>query len=143
MTKAKNKVLALALAACLSAGVFGAYGGITARGSLSANALDASTQMTYPFETGVNAFRYAPSFTGVTELGGDHWEFIQIYFDDATVDFTDVKYVAVEIRVDQGSPRFTVGLHQSGNRFMTGSADKMCYYVDENGEISELTVAGG
>lgn len=143
MTKKKNKALALALAACMSFGTLGAFGGLRAYDAISASALDTTTQMTYPFETGSNAFKFAPSFTGVTETGGDHWEFIQVKFDTATVDFTDVTYVAVEVRADQGSPSFTVGLIEGGNRFMTGTAGKKCYFIKENGTISELTVAGG
>lgn len=146
MTKKKNKALALALAACMSFGTLaslGTTGGIRAHDAITASALDTTTQMTYPFETGTNAFKYAPSFTGVTETGGDHWEFIQVKFDTATVDFTDVTYVAVEIRADKGSPSFTVGLYQNGNRFMTGNVGQKCYFVQENGTITELTVAGG
>lgn len=143
MTKTKNKVLALALATCLSAGTLGAFGGIGAHEAFTASALDATSTVTYPFTTGSDAFKYAPSFTGVTETGGDHWEFIQVKFDTATVDFTDVTYVAVEIRADKGSPSFTVGLHQSGNRFMTGNVGAKCYFVKEDGTVSELTVAGG
>ncbi len=143
MTKKKNKALALALAACMSFGTLGAFGGLTAREAFTASALDTTTQMTYPFETGANAFKFAPTFTGVTETGGDHWEFIQVKFDSATVDFTGVTYVAVEIYAMQGSPSFTVGLHQSGNRFMTGTAGKKCYFIKEGGAISELAVGGG
>ena len=146
MTKKKNKALALALAACMSFGTLaslGVIGEIKAHDAYVASALDASSTVTYPFATGTNAFKYAPSFTGVTETGGDHWEFIQVKFDAATVDFTDVTYIAVEIYAEQGSPSFTVGLHQSGNRFMTGTAGKKCYLVKENGTVTELTVAGG
>lgn len=146
MTKKKNKALALALAACMSFGTLaslGAIGEIKAQDALVASALSTSSTVAYPFATGKNAFKYAPSFTGVTETGGDHWEFIQVKFDAATVDFTDVTYVAIEIYAEKGSPSFTVGLHQSGNRYMTGTAGKSCYLLKEDGSITELTVAGG
>ena len=139
MTKTRTKALALMLGAGIAlSGICAAFPAVTVDG----NALDISTQMTYPFETREEAFRYAPTFTGVSETTQDlHWEFIQVFLDDATADFSKAKYVAIQMQIEQGNPGFTVGIHDaSGNRYMTVTNGNKAYFLSEDGTIQEMSM---
>lgn len=139
MTKTRTKALALMLGAGIAlSGICAAFPAVTVDG----NALDTSTQMTYPFETREEAFQYAPTFTGVSETTQDlHWEFIQVFLDDATADFSKAKYVAIQMRIEQGNPGFTVGIHDaSGNRYMTVTNGNKAYFLSEDGTIQEMSM---
>ena len=139
MTKTRTKALALMLGAGIAlSGICAAFPAVTVDG----NALDTSTQMTYPFETREEAFQYAPTFTGVSETTQDlHWEFIQVFLDDATADFSKAKYVAIQMQIEQGNPGFTVGIHDaSGNRYMTVTDGNKAYFLSEDGTIQEMSM---
>lgn len=139
MTKTRTKALALMLGAGIAlSGICAAFPAVTVDG----NALDTSTQMTYPFETREEAFQYAPTFTGVSEKTQDlHWEFIQVFLDDATADFSKAKYVAIQMQIEQGNPGFTVGIHDaSGNRYMTVTDGNKAYFLSEDGTIQEMSM---
>ncbi len=139
MTKTRTKALALMLGAGIAlSGICAAFPAVTVDG----NALDTSTQMTYPFETGEEAFQYAPTFTGVSEKTQDlHFEFIQVFLDDATADFSKAKYVAIQMQIEQGNPGFTVGIHDaSGNRYMTVTDGNKAYFLSEDGTIQEMSM---
>ena len=139
MTKTRTKALALMLGAGIAlSGICAAFPAVTVDG----NALDTSTQMTYPFETREEAFQYAPTFTGVSEKTQDlHWEFIQVFLDDPTADFSKAKYVAIQMQIEQGNPGFTVGIHDaSGNRYMTVTDGNKAYFLSEDGTIQEMSM---
>lgn len=139
MTKTRTKALALMLGAGIAlSGICAAFPAVTVDG----NALDTSTQMTYPFETGEEAFQYAPTFTGVSEKTQDlYFEFIQVFLDDATADFSKAKYVAIQMQIEQGNPGFTVGIHDaSGNRYMTVTDGNKAYFLSEDGTIQEMSM---
>ena len=139
MTKTRTKALALMLGAGIAlSGICAAFPAVTVDG----NALDTSTQMTYPFETREEAFQYAPTFTGVSEKTQDlHFEFIQVFLDDATADFSKAKYVAIQMQIEQGNPGFTVGIHDaSGNRYMTVTDGNKAYFLSEDGTIQEMSM---
>lgn len=143
MTKKKNKALALALAACISFGTLGAFGGLRAFDAISASALDTTTQMTYPFETGANAFKYAPTFTMAREQtpNADTFEFGQTHFDNGATDLTAAKYLAVQIQMTEGNPGLTLGFIDSDNkRFCTNADGKKLYFLSESGTMTEMSV---
>ncbi|MGN1078045.1 MAG: hypothetical protein ACI4ST_05975, partial [Candidatus Gallimonas sp.] len=68
MNKTRTKTLSCALAACMALGVAGtAFYGLGE--FVEAKAMDTTTTVSYPFERGTNAFRYAPTFTMAQEAG--------------------------------------------------------------------------
>ena len=139
MTKTRTKALALMLGAGIAlSGICAAFPAVTVDG----NALDTSTQMTYPFETREEAFQYAPTFTGVSETTQDlHWEFIQVFLDDETADFSKAKYVAIQTALEQGNPGFTVGIHDANrNCYMTVTDGNKAYFLSEDGTIQEMSM---
>lgn len=145
MTKKKNKAIALALAACMSFGTLaslGAVGGTSTHSAITASALDTSTQITYPFETGTNAFKNAPTFKMAREqTSADTWEFGQTHFDNGATDLTAAKYLAVQIQMTEGNPGLTFGFIDSTNkRFCTNADGKKLYFLSENGTITENSV---
>ena len=120
MTRTSTKALAVVLGASIAiSGVCTAFPAM----EMEVSALDTTTQVTYPFATGENAFQYAPTFTLAEKwtAGGDVYTFSRVFFDNATYDFTDVDYIAVQMRVDEGNfPWFTVGITDTvGKRFMS------------------------
>lgn len=138
MTKKKTQVLALMLGAGIAlSGVCAAYPAVTVDG----NALDTTTQMTYPFETGDDAFAYAPTFTMATEAGAGNnkWEYIEVKFDGGAKDLRSAEYLAVQIRVDAGNPGLTLGLIQNGDRYNNCVDENKFYFLSENGTISEMS----
>lgn len=139
MTKTSNKALACTLAALLTVGVAGAaYTGSDE--SVAADALDTTSQVSYPFERGTNAFRYAPTFTAPTTGGTDYWEFVQVNFDAGAVNLTSAKYIAVQIRVDRGNPGLTMGFLENGDRFNNSTDGNALYFLSESGTMSQLSV---
>ena len=143
--KVKKTVLSVTLAAALAVSFTG-----TSMGGLTAVAFDASGGMTYPYTTGADAFRYAPTFTMPTAEeaaaynaanANGHWEFVQISTDAATADLTSADYVAVQLRVDAGNPNLTAGLLSGSNRYIAhggvagAEGNSTVYFVGENGEV--------
>lgn len=143
--KVKKTVLSVTLAAALAVSFTG-----TSMGGLTAVAFDGSGGMTYPYTTGADAFRYAPTFTMPTAEeaaaynaanANGHWEFVQVSTDAATADLTSADYVAVQLRVDAGNPNLTAGLLSGNNRYIAhgGAAgaegNSTVYFVGENGEV--------
>ena len=137
MTKTKNIALALLLAGMLAAGTAGAALAVKTG---SASALDTGSTVTYPFEKGVDAFQYAPTFEGPkqTETPGQS-AFIQAHFG-ANKDFTDVTYIAVQMKIEAGNFGYTVGVHQSGKRLISRDNGNKCYFVSEDGSVQELSM---
>lgn len=114
--------------------------GITRPAEMAA-AVDTGSSFAYPFATGEDAFRNAPSFTTVSaDEASDHWEFIQLNFDGGTVDLTGAKYIAAQIRVDQGDPGLTVGVLENNDRFNNSTDGNKFYFMSEDGTIKELSI---
>lgn len=94
----------------------------------------------YPFKRGEDAFVNGVTWTGPT-TNDAYWQFFQVSFDQSAVDLSNVTYVAVQIRMDLGSPGFTYGLLQNGDRYSTaaGVADeKPVYFLNEDGNVETL-----
>lgn len=109
-------------------------------------ALDASSSVTYPFETGTNAFKYAATIQSSRskQTEGDTWEYFDARFDAAT-DFNTTDYLAVQIRVDEGSPGLTMGVVENGDRYCTvGKDGSKVYFLAEGASTpTEITLADG
>ncbi len=106
-----------------------------------ADALDTTSKIDYPFATGADAFKNAPSFTTVEAAdASDHWEFVELKFDSGAVDFTGVDYICAQIRVDKGDPGLTIGVLENNDRFNNSLDGKKFYFLSETGAMSELTV---
>ncbi len=111
-------------------------------------ALDASSKVEYPFATGKDAFKYAPTVTGPTEQStADSWVFLEVVFDpdvSVGVDFSAADYIAIQMRMDKGSPGFSAGLCAStGNgRYCTNGKDgqKAYFQQEKDGAISEMSI---
>lgn len=143
MTRTRTKALAVMLGASIAiSGVCAAFPAM----EMEVSALDTTTQVTYPFATGEDAFQYAPTFTLAEQwtAGGDVYTFSRVFFDNPTYDFTDVDYIAVQMRVDEGNfPWFTVGITDTvGKRFMSmaSASTPSMYFLSENGSMRELTI---
>lgn len=141
MTKTRTKALALMLGAGIAlSGICAAFPAVT----VDASALDTNSKVTYPFTTGEEAFKSAPTFTAqdtVHDGTGDPWTFLRVSFDSATVDLTDADYIAVQIRVDESNPGITVGLTDTaGCRYMSSGSDEgdKFYFLTEDGTMKEL-----
>jgi len=167
MTKKKNKVLALALAACMSFGTLSVFGGIGAREALSASALDTTTQMTYPFETGENAFKNAPTVTApstANSVTSDPNDYFEVLFDNWTNasagNFSTAKYVAVQMKVNSIGYYQTDGnnagwgisvniglLSTDGGRHgtydYTANTGKNYYWLSEDGTLTAKPISYG
>ena len=94
----------------------------------------------YPFKTGDDAFVNGVTWTGPTEQA-DYWQFFQASFDDATVDLSSATHLAVQIRMDVGSPGLTYGLIENGDRYATAGAPddtNECFFVAEDGTVSSI-----
>lgn len=138
MTKTRTKALALMLGAGIAlSGICAAFPAVTVDG----NALDTSTQMTYPFETGEEAFRYAPTFTMAAEAGAGNnkWEYIEVKFDGGAKDLRSAEYLAVQIRVDKGDPGLTLGLIENNDRYNNSVDGNKFYFLSEDGTIKEMS----
>lgn len=141
MNKTRTKTLSCALAACMALGVAGtAFYGLGE--FVEAKAMDTTTTVSYPFERGTNAFRYAPTFTMAQEAGagGNKWEYVEVKFDAGAVDLTSAQYLAVQIRLDQGNPGLTMGLIENGDRFNNSTDGNTLYFLSEDGTLSALSV---
>ncbi len=147
MTKKKNKALALALAACMSFGTLGAFGGLTAREAFTASALDETSTATYPFETGATAFKNAPTFTQTSTESTDKWEYVEVTFGK-TVDLSAATYIAVQIKMEKGDPGLTIGLIENADRYKVVSADNgddaskraPVYFQSEDGSVKRIGI---
>lgn len=131
MTKTKTKVLAIAVATVMTAGIAGA-----ALSDLAdyrrVEALDATSTVTYPFATGADAFKSAPTFIAPTQYNQNNvmdgstplgtWEYVEPGFGK-TVNLTSATYIAVQLRIDKGNPGLTMGLIENADRFRATSAD--------------------
>ncbi len=137
MTKIKSKALALVLCAILALSATA-----IAFPSSTAHALDATSTVEYPYATGSNAFRYAPTFTMATEAGAGNnkWEYIEVKTDAGTVDVRSAKYFAIQIRVDKGDPGLTLGFIENGDRFNNCIDGNKMYFLSEDGTLTELSV---
>ena len=80
MTKTRTKALALLLGIGFT---MSAVCAALPASAVNVDAVDTSTQMTYPFEQGEDAFRYAPTFTMAAEAGAGNnkWEYVEAKFD--------------------------------------------------------------
>ena len=95
---------------------------------------------TYPFATGENALKYAPTVTAPASLSaGDNWMFYEQKFD-ADVNLSSATYIAVEFKLVTGTPGLTVGVLSNGSRFGTyGANGRTFYFVSESGNVTEYT----
>ena len=94
----------------------------------------------YPFKTGGGAFVNGVTWRGPSEQE-DYWQFFQASFDEATVDLSSATHLAVQIRMDVGSPGLTYGLIENGDRYATaGVVDDTyeCFFIAEDGTVSSL-----
>ncbi len=139
MTKTRTRALALILGATLT---FGVVCAAVPEMKREAYAVDTATEITYPFATGTNAFQYAPTFTMATELGagGNKWEYVEVKTDAATANVQEAEYFAIQIRVDKGDPGLTLGFIENGDRFNNSVDEKKMYFVEEDGDVRELSV---
>lgn len=131
----------ITLAALLVFGMcLSSLGGI--RFTHKAAALENTSNVTYPFVKGADAFQYAPSFTTVgPDESIDHWEFIEAKMDGLnTVDLSGATCFAWQMRVDKGNPGITIGLIENGDRFNTSLDGKSMFFLDESGTLRELKV---
>ncbi len=136
MTKIKSKALALVLCAILALSATA-----IAFPSSTAHALDATSTVEYPFATGSDAFRYAPTFTMPETGGKDYWEFIEVKNDAGAVDVSSAKYFAVQIKATKGNPGLTLGFLQGGGRFdICGKDGQNMYFLSEDGSIRALEI---
>lgn len=136
MTRTSTKALAVVLGASIAiSGVCTAFPAM----EMEVSALDTTTQVTYPFATGENAFQYAPTFTMATEkASADRWEYVEVKFDGGAKDVRDAKYLAIQIRVDKGDPGLTVGLIENSDRFNNSTDGNKFYFLSENGSMKEM-----
>ncbi len=97
--------------------------------------------ITYPFRTGDDAFKNAPTWHGDTEkANADAFQFLQPNF--TTVDLSDTTkdyYVALQIKLE-GNPGFTFGLFSNGDRYGTYIDGNKLYKVTPTGEVTEISV---
>lgn len=106
-------------------------------------ALSEPTTIAYPFQTGTDAFQYAPTWTGATELE-DYWQFFSASFADTSVD--DFDYLAIQLQLQGNSAGFTVGALSATTNARLDNASKdgeKLYFVAEDGTVSELSVLYG
>ena len=126
MTKTKTKVLAIAAATVMTAGIAGA-----ALSDLAdyrrVEALDATSTAAYPFDNGANSFQNA---TIVNSSKGTEFNTLEITFDKLT-DFTDVDYVAVQLNISKLGAGNTVSF---GAGFFSQNMGGIVYWdtVDKN-----------
>ena len=137
MTRTRTKALAVMLGASIAiSGVCAAFPAM----EMEVSALDTTTQVTYPFATGEDAFQYAPTFTMATEkASAERWEYVEVKFDGGAKDVRDAKYLAIQIRVDKGNPGLTVGLIENGDRFNNSTDGNKFYFLSENGSMKEMS----
>lgn len=111
-----------------------------ATAGITALALTTDDTITYPFQTGENAFQYAPTWHGAT-ASEDYWQFFRVNIPSTKLD--DFDYLAMQVQLT-GNPGLTVGAladNVSDIRFDTASKDgEKCYFVTEDGAITELSV---
>lgn len=142
-TKTKQMLLSLALAVCMLAA---AWTGLAHGGTV--HALDASSTVPYPFETGEKAFQYAPTVAEPSTESKDSWEYMEVLFDKETEDVSAADYVAVQVRVDKGNPGLTIGLIENGDRFFiaagaagdTSPDRNPVYFQSEDGTLREIKI---
>lgn len=138
MTNTKTKAAALVLGASIAlSGVCAAF----PPAEVVADALDTSTQMTYPFAKGEDAFAYAPTFTMAAEAGAGNnkWEYVEVKFDGGAQNLQSAEYIAVQIRVDRGDPGLTLGLTENGDRFNNSTDGNKFYFLSEDGTMKEMS----
>lgn len=137
MTRTRTKALAVMLGASIAiSGVCTAFPAM----EMEVSALDTTTQVTYPFATGEDAFQYAPTFAMATEkASAERWEYVEVKFDGGAKDVRDAKYLAIQIRVDKGDPGLTVGLIENGDRFNNSTDGNKFYFLSENGSMKEMS----
>lgn len=120
-------VLVVTLVACLATA-----------GMLTAFAVTAIDTIQYPFRTGGGAYANAPTWAGVTsQSDGDDFQYLEVKFP--STNFTDVDYVAFQIKANAGNPGFTFGVIGNGGRCGT-YVDKTssAYFVSSNGSVRAI-----
>ena len=91
----------------------------------------------YPFRTGEEAFRNAPTWHGDTAQSTDvTWQYFESHFSG--MDFTSISAVAVEIKVVSGNPGFTFGILNYGDRYGTYGGGQKFYLVSKDGQVTEI-----
>lgn len=112
-------------------------------------ALDTDLTYDYPFATGLNAYQNGADWVGPTvqdPLPPDpaNWHTLTIKFDDATVDFSDAAYIAVQMKNVMGDPGWTFGLNGGDTRYsnnwvVPASEDVEFYFMTEDGALTLLS----
>lgn len=95
----------------------------------------------YPFRVGEDAFANAPTWVGqTTKAETDSYQFVQPKF--AETDFTNVDYLAIQIKVVKGDPGMTVGAISSTNGRYGTFADKenAVKLVKADGTVKNLNI---
>lgn len=98
--------------------------------------------VTYPFRTGDDAFKNAPTWYGDTEkAASDTYQFLQPNFTSVDLSDTTKNYaIAMQIKVATGDPGFTFGIMGNGERYGTYIDGKTLYKVSTTGEVTPINV---
>lgn len=98
--------------------------------------------VTYPFRTGDDAFKNAPTWYGDTEkAASDTYQFLQPNFTSVDLSDTTKNYaIALQIKVATGDPGFTFGIMGNGDRYGTYIDGKTLYKVSTTGEVTPINV---
>lgn len=98
--------------------------------------------VTYPFRTGDDAFKNAPTWYGdSTAASSDTYQFLQPNFNAVDLSDTTKNYaVAMQIKVATGNPGFTFGLMGNGDRYGTFIDGKTLYTVSNTGTVTPINV---
>lgn len=98
--------------------------------------------VTYPFRTGDDAFKNAPTWYGDTEkAASDTYQFLQPNFTSVDLSDTTKNYaIAMQIKVATGDPGFTFGIMGNGDRYGTYIDGKTLYKVSTTGEVTPINV---
>lgn len=100
----------------------------------------AEQSVSYPFKKGEQALTNGVTWSGPTQQI-THWQFLQVSFDQATVNLSQAGYLAIQMKMDKGSPGLTYGLIENNDRFGTAGvpdATKEVFFMNEDGSIESL-----
>lgn len=94
----------------------------------------------YPFATGANAFKYAPTWTGATEAADVMQSLTTPTVSNLALD--NVKSVAIQIKTDK-KVKLIVSALSGNNRLTTVGSEGIVSFVADNGTKSEVSITDG